>query len=206
MKFINHRVNSLSDLKKIPLENGAELDIRYHNNDLILDHDPFHHHETKPETLENLLKQWTNKGTIILNIKTEGIEKKCIEMMNKYRIDNWFFLDLSMPYFVLYAEIAKQGTLDGFGPDNLAVRFSEQEPIEYALSFKGNVGWTWIDCFTHLPINEQNYSELKKAGFKICLVSPELQKHPLDRISEFKKQIINLEIDAVCTKRPDLWQ
>ena len=51
-----------------------------------------------------------------------------------------------------------------------------------------------------------NYSELKKAGFKICLVSPELQQHPLDRISEFKKQIISLEIDAVCTKRPDLWQ
>ena len=48
--------------------------------------------------------------------------------------------------------------------------------------------------------------ELKQAGFKICLVSPELQKHPLDRISEFKEQTIGMDIDAVCTKRPDLWK
>jgi len=205
MKFINHRINSVSDLKKVPLEHGVELDVRYHNNDLILHHDPFHHHESKTEKLEDFLQNWINKGHIIVNVKTEGIEKKCIKIMQKYQINKWFFLDLSMPYFVLYAAIAEKSTIDGFRPENLAVRFSEREPIEYALSFTGKAEWVWVDCFTHMPMNEHHYQELKNAGFKICLVSPELQKHPLDRISEFKEQISTMEIDAICTKRPDLW-
>lgn len=206
MRFINHQINSISDLEKVPLEHGVELDVRYHNNDLILHHDPFHHHESKTETLEHFLQKWINKGYIIVNIKTEGIEKECIEMMKKYQINKWFFLDLSMPYLVLYSAIAEKSTIEGFRPENLAVRFSEREPIEYALSYTGKAGWVWVDCFTHLPLNEKNYEELKQAGFKICLVSPELQKHPLDRISEFKEQTIGMDIDAVCTKRPDLWK
>jgi hypothetical protein len=62
-----------------------------------------------------------------------------------------------------------------------------------------------VDCFNYLPINEKSYLELKK-HFRICLVSPELQGHPLSTIEDFKEQIKNFQIDAVCTKRPDLWK
>ena len=30
--------------------------------------------------------------------------------------------------------------------------------------------------------------------------------HDLSMIEKFKKQLIGFEIDAVCTKRPDLWE
>ena len=125
--------------------------------------------------------------------------------MAKYKIDNWFFLDMSMPYFAIYSEIAINNRLKNFGPANLAVRFSEREPIEYALAFKDKAKWVWVDCFTKMPLDNNSYKKLKDAGFQICLVSPELQKHSTDRIADFKKQLIGLEIDAVCTKRPDLW-
>ena len=49
MIYINHRINTIEDLQQVPLINGVELDIRYHQNDLVLHHDPFHHHETKIE-------------------------------------------------------------------------------------------------------------------------------------------------------------
>ena len=39
----------------------------------------------------------------------------------------------------------------------------------------------------------------------LCIVSPELHKHSLNKIQEFKEVISEMDIDAVCTKRPDFW-
>ena len=47
MIYINHCVNTVEQLKHIPIQNGVELDIRYHKDDLILHHDPFCHHLNK---------------------------------------------------------------------------------------------------------------------------------------------------------------
>ena len=204
MIIIAHRINTLSQLKSVQKDFGIELDVRYHEDDLILHHDPFSHHNSNPEKFSEILKHYQCEGPIIVNVKTEGVEEKCIELLNKFKIKNWFFLDLSMPYFVKYA---KRSDITGFfSPENLAVRFSEEEPIEYALNFAKKAKWVWVDCFTKLPLDDVTYNKLKQAGFKICLVSPELQKFSTDRIAEFKKQLQGKEIDAVCTKYPDLWR
>lgn len=205
MIFINHRINSIKQLSNVPHSNGVEIDIRYHENNLILHHDPYAHHRSKQTHFEDYLKHWQHSGPMILNIKTEGIEKDCINLMNKYSISNWFFLDLSMPYFAIYAEKAEHGEIAGFGTRNLAVRYSEREPLEYALAFAGKAAWVWVDCFTRLPLDKTVAARLQDAGFKICLVSPELQKHDLERIDEFRDQLLGINADAVCTKRPDLW-
>lgn len=209
MHIISHRVNNIKDLKHIDYSHGIEIDIRYYNNDLILYHDPFHTKEDSPEKFEDLLAEYikNHKGTIILNIKTEGVEDRCISMMNNYNFKNWFFLDLSMPYFVIYSNKAQSGEIEGFTPNNLAVRFSEFEPIEYALSFKGKVKWVWVDCFTKMPLNKENYQKLKDANFKLCLVAPELQKHKIERTTQFQEILEknNIKLDAVCTKKPELW-
>jgi len=126
MIYINHRINTIEELAKVPKQNGIELDIRYHENELVLHHDPFGHHENKPENFENLLKKWHHEGPMVLNVKTEGVERICIDLMKDYKINNWFFLDLSMPYFVIFSNIAKSKKINGFSLDNLAVRFSEQ--------------------------------------------------------------------------------
>jgi hypothetical protein len=206
-KIIAHRINTISQLNLVPKDFGVEVDIRYHEDDLILHHDPFSHHKPQmPEKFSEFLVCYKCEGPMILNVKTEGVEEKLIELMNKFKIKNWFFLDLSMPFFVKYAKHAASASIAGFGPENLAVRFSQEEPIEYALSFVKKVSWVWVDCFTKMPLDDESYSKLKNAGFKICLVSPELQKHPLEKIVEFKKQLDGKKIDAVCTKHPDLWR
>ena len=206
MLYIHHGINSQEQIKAIPIQDGVELDIRYHHNDLVLHHDPFHHHENSPEKFEDFLRHWQYKGYIILNIKTEGIERSCIDLMNRYDIKRWFFLDLSMPAFVLYAKQAIRGEIKGFSPENLAVRFSEYESIAYAQAFVQKARWVWVDCFTRLPLDNKSYDQLKANGYKICLASPELQKHPTHQIAVFKNQIKGLEIDAVCTKYPKLWK
>ena len=115
-----------------------------------------------PEELETLLEHWDNDGPIILNIKTEGIEPMCIEIMKKFQIKHWFFLDISMPYMVKYSFEAINNSIGEFSPENLAVRFSEFEPIEYALSFKGRAKWIWVDCFNFFPITPSIYTKIKK--------------------------------------------
>lgn len=187
---IAHRINTKEQLALIPKEFGIEIDLRYDVNDIILHHDPF----VEGEYFENLLVNF-NHRFLILNVKSEGIEERIIELLNKYKIENFFFLDLSLPYLIKYMNK---------GLSRIAVRFSEYEPIEFVMAFKNKVEWVWIDCFNNLPLNQSNY-DLLKQNFKICLVSPELQGHDLNRIEEFKIQLKDMKIDAVCTKRPDLW-
>jgi len=110
---------------------------------------------------------------------------------------------MSMPFFARFANNLHDYNIN---KDNLAVRYSEFEAIEYALSFKNKVGWIWIDCFKNLPLNREIYNLIMKANFKICIVSPELQNHSLDKIVDFQKILADFKIDAVCTKRPDLWK
>lgn len=190
MLKIAHRINTLEQLKSVPVEYGIEVDIRSEGDRLILHHDPF----VKGESFEEFLVHFKH-SFIVLNVKTEGIEAAILELLKKYGIKDYFFLDLSLPFLVKYAKR---------GEKNIAVRFSEYEPMEFVMRFKGLVDWVWVDCFTRLPLADENYAVLKE-NFKICLVSPELQGHPIERIGEFKSMLIGKQVDAVCTKRPDLW-
>ena len=95
--------------------------------------------------------------------------------------------------------------LSNRGEENVAMRFSEFESLENIMNMRGKVKWVWVDCFTKLPLNKSNSEQLKKAGFKLCLVSPELQGRSTDEIKTYKEIIEPIGIDAVCTKRTDLW-
>ena len=92
MIIIHHRINSVRDLKRVQDTNGIEVDVRYHENELILEHDPYEHHNKKNTSLKDLLVRWNNSGPIILNLKSEGIEDECINIMEEYGVNNWFFL------------------------------------------------------------------------------------------------------------------
>ncbi len=188
MEFIAHRVNSIEDLEKLPREYGVEIDLRdKKDGSLFLSHDPF----SDGDDFEDYLKKYQH-GTMIVNIKSERIEYKCIELLEKYNIKEYFFLDSSIPMIYL---LSKNGN------KNSAVRFSEIEPIELALSMKNHTKWVWIDCFSKLPINIEIYKILKEAGFKLCLVSPELQGQQ-EKIHEYKQYIEknNIKFDAICSK------
>lgn len=194
-EFIAHRINTIKELKELPEEYGVEIDLRDSGDKLILVHDPF----SNGEDFEQYLKVY-HHGTMILNIKSERIEHKVLELLKKYKIEKYFFLDSSIPMMVL---------LSSQGENNCAIRFSEFEPIEGALAMKNRTKWVWVDCFNRLPINSQNYKELRDAGFKLCLVSPELQGRSED-ITAYKDYLAKEEIifDAICTKNYNIpkWQ
>ena len=188
MIFIAHRINTIKELNTIPKEYGIEIDIRDNKNELILVHDPF----TNGENLDEFLKHY-DKSFIILNIKSERIEFKVIELLKKYNITEYFFLDSTIP--MIYQ-------LHNIHENNIAVRFSEFESIESVEKIKNMVKWVWIDCFTMFPLDKNIYKKIRELGLKICLVSPELQNHDIKMINQIKIIIKEnkFEIDAICSK------
>jgi hypothetical protein len=187
MEYIAHRINTIEELKKIPKSYGVELDLRDFGNRLILQHDPF----TDGEDFEEYLKCYAH-GTMILNIKSERIEHKVLELLQKYNIKEYLFLDSSFPMIHLLSKNGEQ---------NIALRFSEFEGIDTILNMKDKVRWVWVDCFSKLPIDKQNYKLLKDNGFRLCLVSPELQQQS-EKLELYKQYLEKEEIifDAICTK------
>lgn len=195
IKYIAHRINTLAGIRELPRQLGAEIDLRDHANRLILQHDPF----TDGEDAEPFFADYKH-GTLILNIKSERIEWSVLELMQKFGLKDFFFLDSSPP--MIY-QLAQKGER------RMAVRFSEFETLDTALTFSTMVDWVWVDCFTKMPLSVFAFDELKGAGLKICMVSPELQGRPEDIRAHANTLMRQATMpDAICTKQHniELWQ
>ena len=194
MVKIAHRVNTIDLLKKTPLDLGVEIDIRSNGYDLILHHDPFE----DGVLFKDWLKYFSHQ-TIVLNVKEEGLESRVLKLLKENNISDFFFLDQSFPFLLKTALL---------GETRCAVRVSEYEDIQTALSLSNMIDWVWVDCFTKFPLNAHDANKLIDSGFKLCFVSPELQgRTERSYIAEFQKKIklLGIKGDAVCTKHTDLW-
>lgn len=193
INIIAHRRNSIDELLSLPYKYGVEVDIRSYGDELIIHHDPY----ATGVRFEDWLAHYRH-GTLILNVKEEGLEERLISLMHSHGIDDWFFLDQSFPFLVKYALL---------GEHRCAVRVSEFESLQTALSLAGKIDWVWVDCFTRFPLTAEDAQVLKAAGFKLCLVSPELQGWADREIAVFAGMLRreNIVFDAICTKRMELW-
>ena len=189
MNFCCHRINTIKELKQIPEKYGVEIDLRdnQESSNIHLCHDPFELGEDFEEFLMNY-----NHSFIILNVKSERIEWKIIDLLKKYNIENYFFLDSSFP--MIY-QLANKGER------NIAIRFSEYEGLDTIINMKNKVSWVWVDCFTKNPLTLEIYKILKEMNMKLCFVSPELQQQP-EKIEEYKVffKENNIVFDMICTK------
>ena len=195
MLYIAHRINEIKQLKQTPPEMGVEIDIRSNGQDLILQHDPF----AAGTQFHDWLKCYQHQ-LIILNIKEEGLEERILSYLNEFNIKNYFFLDQSFPFLV---KSARQGQKQS------AVRLSEYESINTVKNLASHVNWVWIDYFTKFPLDSSEVNELKRLDFQLCMVSPELQGYdPEIEISKlaYLFNSSQIQLDAICTKRPDLWK
>lgn len=195
MLIIAHRRNKREELRAASTDCGIEVDIRSHGDDLIIHHDPF----AAGELFTDWIKDFRHK-TLILNVKEEGLEERLLQIMHDRRIDDFFFLDQSFPFLVKTSKT---------GETRCAVRVSEFESIDTALTLAGKVDWVWVDCFTRFALSAEEAQRLHEAGFRLCVVSPELQgRDPEVEIPLLVQLMADRKIfpAAVCSKRPDLWR
>jgi hypothetical protein len=192
MEIIAHRRNTLAELDATPRHLGVEMDVRSWGDRLVIHHDPF----VEGADLEDWLAHYAH-GTLILNVKEEGLEQRLQALMASRGIERFFFLDQSFPFLIRTAKA---------GERRCAVRVSEFENIDTALTLAGQIDWVWVDCFSRFPLTLADAQRLTAAGFRLCLVSPELQGRTADTaIAAMRDQIAGFDFAAVCTKRPDLW-
>ena len=185
MEIIIHRVNTLSELKETETRYGAEIDIRTLGSELILNHEPYQ----KGEKLVNYLDEY-HHGTLVLNIKEDGIENDILCLVRERpEIKSYFLLDVEFPY--LYCASRQ-------GERNIAIRFSENESVQTVEKYVGKLDWVWIDTNTELPITNVNKAVLDQ--FKKCLVCPERWGRKKD-IMNYKKILekLHYEPNAVMT-------
>ena len=191
---ICHRRNTRAELEATPAEFGVEVDIRSQGSELVIHHDPFEAGEMFTDWL-----QAYHHRLLILNVKEEGLEERLLAEMAAGGIEEFFFLDQSFPFLI---RTANQGE------SRCAIRVSEYEAIDTALALAGRVDWIWVDCFTRFPLSRTDGDRLREAGFKLCLVSPELQgRSDTAEIAAMRRRIgeLGITIDAVCTKVPEQW-
>ena len=190
-ELIIHRVNEISKLKSIPFEYGCEIDIRTNGSNLILNHNPYLSGDSLIDFLDNY-----QHGTLVLNIKESGIESDVLSHVRERNINSFFLLDVEFPY--LY-----RASRDG--ERSIAIRYSEDEPIELVNKYKNMVDWVWIDTNTKLPLDMETIVQLK--GFNTCLVCPGRWGRPKDIIPyrNLMKQF-DFEPTAIMTSSTDVQQ
>lgn len=191
MKYFKHRINTTQALLDCDQQYGVEIDIRSNGKSLYLHHDAFE----EGELFLDWVKSYQHHG-MILNTKCEGMEEALLDLMEQQGIEDYFFLDLSLPYMVKYLNK---------GVNKIAVRYSKYEPFDFAMQFAGKAQWIWVDCFHASPMPKEEVMRLSDY-FQLCLVSPELQGGDLSFIPKFQEHYEGIPIAAICTKFPELWK
>ena len=184
MDIVIHRVNTVEGLGQVPREFGVEIDLRADGSRIVLNHEPFAGGEEFDRWLDHF-----GHGLLILNIKEAGIETEVLRRARARGISRCFLLDVEFPYLYRASRAGERA---------IAVRYSEDEPIELVERYRGRVDWVWIDTNTRLPLDAGSVIALR--GFKTCLVCPERWGRPGD-IPLYQAQMASLGFvpDAVMT-------
>ncbi len=193
MEIVAHRINLITELLDVPLKYGCEIDIRSENSKLILNHEPYLSGDNLVDYLDNY-----NHGLLVLNIKEAGIENDVLRLVRERNISSFFLLDVEFPYLYRASRSGERA---------IAVRFSEDEPIELVCKYKKLVDWVWVDTNTKLPIDFNNINVLSST--QTCLVCPERWGRPND-IIPYRQSMKSLGFNpnAVMTnlKYTHLWE
>lgn len=197
MQIIKHRINTKNGLLETNRSFGIEMDVRSRGNQIVVTHDPFN---AEAELFEDWISEYRH-GTLVVNVKEEGIEQRVCDTLKECGVIDYFLLDQSFPFMMKTLFSSESRT---------AARLSEVESIETVLKLKEVSGifpdWVWIDCFRGNWTHLEKIASVKALGIKTCLVSPELQGRNVGGELDQILGLVDLNnLDAVCTKNPDLW-
>ncbi|HYT65449.1 MAG TPA: hypothetical protein VEL51_03475 [Vicinamibacterales bacterium] len=187
MEIVVHRVNTIDALGQIPREFGVEIDLRAHGSRIVLSHEPFSSGDDFDRWLDGF-----GHGLLVLNVKEAGIEAEVLARVRARGVSRCFLLDVEFPYLYRASRAGERA---------IAVRYSEDEPIEFVERYRTRVDWVWIDTLTRLPLDESAVAAL--GDLKSCLVCPERWGRPND-IPAYQSQMSALGFTptAVMTALP----
>jgi hypothetical protein len=145
--------------------------------------------------------QYFDHEIIVLNLKEEGLENRILNILRKFRIENYFFLDQSFPFMVKTLRSQEK---------RVAIRVSDLESSKTIYNLvKRNIPlpqWIWVDSFSGDWSHLSDLMVNRPADMKICLASPELHGRELStELNTILSSIKISQINAICTKCPEEW-
>lgn len=172
MKIISHRGYWKEESEKneiiafersFKLGFGTETDIRDFNGELVISHDIPNKDCLSVNLFFEIYKSIDKTLPLALNIKSDGLQAKLKELLNKHEVNNYFVFDMSIPDGLQYLN---KGL-------NVYTRQSEYEPEpSYYEKAKG----VWIDEFHKHWITKDVLTHHLNNNKSVCIVSPDLHK------------------------------
>jgi hypothetical protein len=204
MKILSHRGYWKSEDEKntkiaferfFQLGFGTETDIRDLNGELVISHDPptIDCQYLTVADFFKIYKIWGDGLQLALNIKSDGLQRKLMQLIIDFNITNYFVFDMSIPDTI------------GFIKNNTKF-FTRQSEYEIDPAFYTQADGLWLDEFNGHWIDDEVIQKQIKNGKKVCIVSPELHIRAYNIEWENYKNIFLKDSEhkiSICTDLPE---
>jgi len=173
---------------------GVETDIRDCGRELVISHDMPDGSQIKLDEFFEIYNSYQSKTCLALNIKSDGLQKKLFDAINKFHIKNYFVFDMSVPDSIGYLN-------QGFSC------FTRQSEYENLPLYEKSQG-VWMDCFESDWIKKDDVMKHLNNQKKVCIVSSELHKrdHSLAWQKYIEYGFADNQHFMICTDYPDKFQ
>ena len=192
-KEINEKNEPISFERSFSLGFGTETDIRDYKGELVISHDMADKNCISVIEMFEIYNRYDNTLPLALNIKADGLQIKLKELLEEYKIENYFIFDMSVPDGLEYL---KQNIKS----------FTRESEYEKIPSFYDEACGIWLDEFQGHWIDKVTIEKHIKNGKKICIVSPDLHKREYKQEWKHYKEIekeLGIDNLMICTDYPE---
>jgi hypothetical protein len=189
-QIINDQNSKKAFEKSFELGFGVETDFRDANGDLVIAHDLPGSNPLLAEEFFGLANQNGMELPIAINIKSDGLQLLLSSVIKRFKINNYFLFDMSVPDAVISIK------------SGLRV-FTRQSDLECNPAFYDKAAGVWIDSFHDDSWIDGSVVLDHLANRKsVCLVSPEIHKR---KHIDLWDKIKNIDSNRLylCTDKPD---
>lgn len=185
--------SSMAFERSFSLGFGTETDVRDYNGKLVISHDIADKDCISIKEMFEIYNKYDSNLPLALNIKADGLHAKLKELLEEYKIENYFVFDMSVP--------------DGLGylKENIKA-FTRESEYEIIPSFYDEAYGVWLDEFQGHWINKDVIEKHIKNNKRICIVSPDLHKREYKKEWQHYKEIekeLSINNLMICTDYPE---
>lgn len=172
---------------------GTEFDVRDYCGKLVVSHDMPDKYSLDLRKFFDLYVKYGGELYLAINIKADGLQKLLLNLLNEYKVKNYFVFDMSVP--------------DALGYVRSGIKFfARQSEFEEKPSLYAKAAGVWMDELKQHWIKNAEIQEHLRQGKRVCVVSPDLHKRPhFSAWKEYKKFITNADTNKLmlCTDFPE---
>lgn len=173
---------------------GTETDIRDFKGELVISHDIADEKCISLKKVFEIYNKYDSTLPLALNVKADGLQAKLNELLEEYKIKNYFVFDMSVPDGLQYLK------------HNIK-SFTRESEYEQIPSFYDKACGIWLDEFQGHWINKDVIEKHIKNNKQICIVSPDLHKREYKKEWQHYKEIekeLGINNLMICTDYPEI--